>query len=190
MTSNITHLSDQATRRTAGLVKWYDPVKGFGFFVDEESGADVLIPASALQAYGRQTLADDSWVEVFCVETSRGLQTREILVVEAPQTPFEDAVEGLSEAEYVSDEFRPARVKWFELDKGYGYAQVFGETRDCFFHVTALIRAGFRGVEEGEAILIRVAEGTKGPFAVEIAEWNAGASLCSEPFSSAKRVAA
>ena len=52
------------------------------------------------------------------------------------------------------------------------------------------MRAGFRNVQEGEAILIRVAEGAKGPFAVEFADWNAGATARSEPFSAAERVAA
>jgi CspA family cold shock protein len=41
-----------------GIVKWFDPVKGYGFIQPDEGGKDVFIHISALQSAGLSTLAD------------------------------------------------------------------------------------------------------------------------------------
>lgn len=39
-------------------VKWYNPVKGFGFVVPEDGGADALLQAATLQKAGLDRVAD------------------------------------------------------------------------------------------------------------------------------------
>jgi CspA family cold shock protein len=39
-----------------GIVKWFNPTKGFGFIQPESGGADVFVHISALEAAGLRTL--------------------------------------------------------------------------------------------------------------------------------------
>lgn len=39
-----------------GTVKWFNPVKGFGFIQPEQGGSDVFVHMSALQRAGISTL--------------------------------------------------------------------------------------------------------------------------------------
>jgi cold shock protein len=53
-------------------------------------------------------------------------------------------------------------VKWFNADKGYGFiAPESGE--DLFVHFSAIQSAGYRSLEEGQAVEFDVTSGPKGP---------------------------
>ena len=43
-------------------------------------------------------------------------------------------------------------VKWFNETKGYGFIQPDDGGRDVFVHVSAVERAGMRGLNEGQKI--------------------------------------
>ena len=43
-------------------------------------------------------------------------------------------------------------VKWFNGTKGYGFIQPEGGSKDVFVHLTALERAGLRGLEDGQKV--------------------------------------
>jgi CspA family cold shock protein len=43
-------------------------------------------------------------------------------------------------------------VKWFNDQKGYGFIQPDNGGKDVFVHVTAVERAGMRGLVEGQKI--------------------------------------
>jgi CspA family cold shock protein len=43
-------------------------------------------------------------------------------------------------------------VKWFNATKGYGFIQPQGGGKDVFVHISAVERAGLRGLNEGQAI--------------------------------------
>ena len=45
-----------------GSVKWFDPVKGFGFVVADTGGPDILLHANVLRNFGQNSIADvESW---------------------------------------------------------------------------------------------------------------------------------
>lgn len=54
-----------------GIVKWFNPTKGFGFIQPEAGGADVFVHISALQALGLKTLNEGQRVS-YEIETQRG----------------------------------------------------------------------------------------------------------------------
>ena len=42
----------------AGTVKWFNPVKGYGFIESEEAGTDVFVHITAVQQAGLRTLKE------------------------------------------------------------------------------------------------------------------------------------
>jgi len=58
-------------------------------------------------------------------------------------------------------------VKWFDPAKGYGFIQQDGGG-DVFVHHTAIVSDGFRSLEEGQRVAFDVADGNKGPKAVNV----------------------
>ena len=47
-------------------------------------------------------------------------------------------------------------VKWFNEQKGYGFIQPDSGGRDVFVHISAVERAGLRGLAEGQKISYEV----------------------------------
>ena len=52
-----------------GKVKWFNPVKGYGFIEPEEGGKDVFVHVTAVRAAGLETLKDEQAV-TFEIETA------------------------------------------------------------------------------------------------------------------------
>ena len=44
------------------------------------------------------------------------------------------------------------KVKWFNAQKGFGFIQPDGASRDVFVHISAVERAGIGALSEGQAI--------------------------------------
>ncbi len=172
-------MSDRGeVRRVVGHVKWFDPVKGFGFIVSEEGGEDILLHANVLRKFGQGSVADGAAIEAEVQETPRGVQALEILSIAPPVISGTDDDLQQEDGERVDDEnvpVQPARVKWFDKAKGFGFANVFGETEDIFIHVEVLRRSGFADLQAGEAIGLKVVEGKRGQMASSVLPWDAAA---------------
>lgn len=57
----------------SGTVKWFNPVKGYGFIVPEDGGSDVFVHISAVEKAGMRSLQEGQPVE-FHISTERGEQ--------------------------------------------------------------------------------------------------------------------
>jgi cold shock protein len=53
-------------------------------------------------------------------------------------------------------------VKWFNSQKGYGFIQPNDGSRDVFVHVSAVERAGFSGLSEGQKVRFDLERGQQG----------------------------
>jgi CspA family cold shock protein len=56
-------------------------------------------------------------------------------------------------------------LKWFSDEKGYGFISREGG-EDVFIHYSEIQGDGFRSLKEGEKVEFEIAEGKKGPQAV------------------------
>lgn len=65
-----------------GVVKWFNPDKGFGFVAGEDGGKDVFVHISVLQAAGMGPLADGQRVSMKIVETPKGREAVQISVLD------------------------------------------------------------------------------------------------------------
>jgi len=53
-------------------------------------------------------------------------------------------------------------VKWFNSQKGYGFIQLDDGSKDVFVHITAVERAGLRGLNEGQKVSFDLERGQQG----------------------------
>ncbi|GAA3357692.1 MULTISPECIES: cold-shock protein [Saccharopolyspora] len=56
-------------------------------------------------------------------------------------------------------------VKWFNAEKGFGFIAPDAGGPDVFVHYSAIDGAGFRSLEENQAVSYDVTQGPKGPQA-------------------------
>ncbi|KIC48578.1 cold-shock protein [Tateyamaria sp. ANG-S1] len=168
------HSSD--TDMVTGTVKWFDPVKGFGFIVATAGGPDILLHVNVLRNFGQSSVADGANVDVRIQHTERGVQAVEVLSITPPTHTDSSSLSDLAhiDATAVSDApLQPGRVKWFDKGKGFGFANVFGSSEDVFLHVEVLRRSGLSDLQPGEALALRVINGKRGHMAAEVLAWEA-----------------
>jgi cold shock protein len=161
-----------------GRVKWFDPGKGFGFVVSDTGGPDILLHANVLRSFGQSTVADGSAIEVEVARTDRGMQAVTVVSIQPPEaqpgTGLADLAD-LDPAILAATPLEPARVKWFDKGKGFGFANVFGSEEDVFVHIEVLRQSGLADLQPGEAVALRVIQGKRGRMAVEVQAWDAAA---------------
>ena len=136
------------------------------------AGLAVVACLGATAAFGAcsQTQAEFRWdggAARFAVEVL------EILPPDTEETaPIEDL--GDSDAATIAAlPLEPARVKWFDKVKGFGFANVYGRPEDVFIHIEVLRRSGFADLQPGEAVSLRAIDGSRGRMAVLVASWDA-----------------
>ena len=59
-------------------------------------------------------------------------------------------------------------VKFFNAVKGFGFITPDEGGKDVFVHASALQRAGLSGLDEGQRVVVDIAEGHKGPEATAV----------------------
>lgn len=58
-------------------------------------------------------------------------------------------------------------VKWFNATKGYGFIQPDDGSPDVFVHVSAVEKAGMRGLNEGQKVRYERVQGKNGKYSAE-----------------------
>jgi CspA family cold shock protein len=167
---------DISVQTLHGRVKWFDPAKGFGFIVADEHSGDILLHANVLRNYGQSSVADGAAITVKVQHTQRGVQAIEVVRIEPPvgmAFPLGEDTEATTPEEIAVLPLEPARVKWFDKGKGFGFANVFGRDEDVFVHVEVLRHSGFADLQAGEAVCLRIMDGKRGRMAVQVLSWEA-----------------
>lgn len=163
--------------RVAGVIKWFDVTRGFGFAVaDDARYGDVLVHFSVLQPHGRRSLPEGARVEAVAVQRGRGYQAREVTAIDLTNAVEEPAPRARRDADRVdpaalvdtAGPYEAVTVKWFNRLKGYGFLVRASDGHDVFVHMETLRRGGVMAVEPDDALRARVVEGRKGPLAVAV----------------------
>ena len=63
-----------------------------------------------------------------------------------------------------------ATVKWFNGEKGFGFVELSDGTGDAFLHIRAVEAAGHSDLQPGTRLVVRTAQGQKGPQVTEVTE--------------------
>jgi len=62
----------------AGIVKWFNETKGFGFIAPDDGGKDLFVHLSTVQASGFTSLREGERVEFVAQQGTKGPQATEI----------------------------------------------------------------------------------------------------------------
>jgi CspA family cold shock protein len=65
----------------AGIVKWFNATKGFGFITPDDGGKDLFVHLSTVQAAGITSLNEQERVEFVVEQGLKGPHARELKVV-------------------------------------------------------------------------------------------------------------
>ena len=166
-------------KEVSGHVKWSDPSKGFGFIVSEITQEDVLLHANVLSRYGQNSVVGNAKIVFLLQNTDKGLQAHKIISIEtgiveqSRLSDFEDieieAIRALP--------LKPARIKWFDIAKGFGFANTYGSDEDIFVQIDVLRRSGLADVRAEEVVAMRVLGGRRGQMAAEVCPWESALEL-------------
>jgi CspA family cold shock protein len=163
--------------RVTGTMKWFDATRGFGFLVSEAVEGDVLVHFSVLKEHDRRSLPEGAVVECLVANQERGFQAKRILSIDLSQAVVPDLGRARTPGERIDPSalfdaagpFEPVRVKWFNRLKGYGFlVRDADEAQDIFVHMETIRRGGLADLAPDETLRARIAEGAKGPLAVEV----------------------
>ncbi|NNU80494.1 cold shock domain-containing protein [Halovulum dunhuangense] len=155
-----------------GHVKWFDSTKGYGFVVVDDNLGDVLLHANVLRNFGRSSVAEGVEITMDVQGTERGRQAVEIHRIEAPEPGAELEEPAAAETDAELPELLPARVKWFDKAKGFGFVNAFGDPDDIFVHMEILRLNGLADLQPGEAVCVRTKMGPRGKTAYEVRTWD------------------
>ena len=153
-----------------GVVKWFNPEKGFGFVELSDESGDAFLHGSVLTQSGINAVQLGETLEVRVGPGHKGPHVTEVVSVDrSTATPMgaqrSSAQTMTSNGPSVEE---TGTVKWFNAEKGYGFITTNGGGKDVFVHVSALERSGIDGLIEGQTVVVDVVEGRKGPEAARV----------------------
>jgi CspA family cold shock protein len=144
-------------------VKWFNPAKGFGFVAPIDGSPDAFLHMSVVQHAGLRTLRQGATIICDLTSGPRGPQVSSIDRVD-DSTVQDDLPEATSGEEVVLD----GEIKFFAVDKGYGFGVPTDGSADVFIGIGALQRSNLHRLESGQNVRMHVRPEKKGPMAVRI----------------------
>ncbi|BBK37975.1 cold-shock protein [Allostella sp. ATCC 35155] len=166
-------------------VKWFNPTKGFGFVTPVDGSGDAFLHVSVVEGAGLTEIAEGTTIRCEIGTGQKGRQVGRILSVDAstaaaprrvpmggggagggfgsprPPRPDRDAPMGdPTEME--------GTVKWYSVEKGFGFVAAPDGGKDIFVHSNTLKRSQIATLEPEQAVRMTVVPTQKGREATSV----------------------
>lgn len=153
-----------------GVVKFFNPQKGFGFVVRDDGGEDVFVHISAVEQAGLTDLADGQPLEFTLVDRGGRISATNLRIEGEPMAVErgrggESAGGGGGPQRQLTGEKASGTVKFFNAMKGFGFIQRDDGQPDAFVHISAVERAGMPTLNEGDRLEFDIEVDRRGKFA-------------------------
>jgi CspA family cold shock protein len=152
----------QVVGEAKGVVKFFNPQKGFGFIVRDDGGEDVFVHISAVEQAGLSDLAEGQPLGFTLVDRGGRISATN-LQIEGEPMPVERAERGPQRQ--LTGEKASGTVKFFNAMKGFGFIQRDDGQPDAFVHISAVERAGMPTLNEGDRLEFEIEVDRRGKYA-------------------------
>ena len=152
----------QVVGEAKGIVKFFNPQKGFGFIVRDDGGEDVFVHISAVEQAGLTDLADGQPLEFTLVDRGGRISATNLRIEGEPMAVERSGGGAGAGAGPGGGQGGPQRqltgekatgtVKFFNSMKGFGFIQRDDGQPDAFVHISAVERAGIPTLNEGDRL--------------------------------------
>jgi CspA family cold shock protein len=161
-----------------GVVKFFNPQKGFGFIVRDDGGEDVFVHISAVEQAGLTDLADGQPLDFTLVDRGGRISATNLKIEGEPMevvrsaAPREGAPRegggfggGGGPQRQLTGEKAQGTVKFFNAMKGFGFISRDDGQPDAFVHISAVERAGLPTINEGDRFEFDIEVDRRGKYA-------------------------
>ena len=154
-----------------GIVKFFNPQKGFGFIVRDDGGEDVFVHISAVEQAGLTDLADGQPLEFTLVDRGGRISATNLRIEGEPMAVERSsgvAPPGGGQSgpqRQLTGEKASGTVKFFNAMKGFGFIQRDDGQPDAFVHISAVERAGIPTLNEGDRLDFELEVDRRGKYA-------------------------
>ena len=154
----------------AGVIKWFDVAKGYGFIIPDNGMADVLLHVTVLRRDGYQTAYEGARVVCEVLARPKGLQAFRVVSMDESTAihPAQMPPPRTHVTVTPTSGLERAQVKWFNRLRGFGFLTRGEGTPDIFVHMETLRRFGMTELRPGQFLLVRFGPGPKGLMAAEV----------------------
>ena len=154
----------------AGVIKWFDVAKGYGFIIPDNGMADVLLHVTVLRRDGYQTAYEGARLVCEVLARPKGLQAFRVISMDESTAvhPAQMPPPRTHVTVTPTSGLERAQVKWFNRLRGFGFLTRGEGTPDIFVHMETLRRFGMTELRPGQFLLVRYGPGPKGLMAAEV----------------------
>ena len=157
-----------------GIVKWFNPEKGFGFVELADGSGDVFLHAAMLESRGHATVEPGRKLSVQVAVGPKGRQVTAVLAVDTSSAvapvarPVHRPSSGRERPDPATATSIEGTVKWYKAEKGFGFIRCDDGEKDVFLHASILERAGLQELNEGQRVAVKVVTTQKGREAISV----------------------
>ncbi|MEO6225898.1 MAG: cold-shock protein [Sphingomicrobium sp.] len=159
-----------------GIVKFFNPQKGFGFIVRDDGGEDVFVHISAVEQANLTDLADGQPLEFTLVDRGGRVSATNLRIEGEPMAVERSSGGGGDSAggpgggaggpqRQLTGEKASGTVKFFNAMKGFGFIQRDDGQPDAFVHISAVERANMPTLNEGDRLEFELEVDRRGKYA-------------------------